>query len=55
MISSSSVVPLPDSLFGRLGPPLARLGAGASDYLHGCAAALLARRTTRTRFSLRGR
>src|SRR6516162_10263326 len=45
MISSSSVVPLPDSLFGRLGPPLARLGAGASDYLRGCATALLARRS----------
>jgi len=40
IIGRAAVVPLPDSR-----PPLARLGAGASDYLRGCAAALLARRS----------
>jgi hypothetical protein len=43
IIGRAAVVPLPDVLLGRLAPPLALLGASASDYLRGCAAALLAR------------
>jgi uncharacterized membrane protein YccC len=39
----AAVVALPQALQPRLGPPLGRLVAVASDYLRGCAAALLAR------------
>ena len=39
----AAVVPLPQNLLPRLGPPLERLVAAASDYLRGCAVALLAR------------
>jgi hypothetical protein len=40
----AAVVPLPQALQPRLGPPLACLVAAASDYLRNGAAALLARR-----------
>jgi uncharacterized membrane protein YccC len=43
IIGRAAVVPLPDSLLGRLGPLLARLGAGARDYLHESASALRSR------------
>ncbi len=39
----AAVVPLPQNLLPRLGPPLERLVAAASDYLRGCAVALIAR------------
>jgi hypothetical protein len=45
IIGRAAVVPLPDSLVGRLGPLLARLGAGASDYLRESATALRLRRS----------
>jgi len=43
IVGRAAVVPLPQDLQPRLGPPLARLIAAASDYLRGCAAALIAR------------
>jgi uncharacterized membrane protein YccC len=44
IIGRAAVAPLPDLLLGRLGPPLARFGESARDYLRGCASALLSRR-----------
>jgi uncharacterized membrane protein YccC len=43
IIGRAAVVPLPEDLQPRLGPPLGRLVAAASDYLRACAAALVAR------------
>jgi len=43
IVGRAAVDPLPRSLQPRLGPPLKRLVAAASDYLRGCAAALVAR------------
>jgi uncharacterized membrane protein YccC len=43
IVGRAAVVPLPEDLQPRLGPPLARLVATASDYLRGCASALIAR------------
>jgi hypothetical protein len=43
IIGRAAVVPLPQDLQPRLAPPLDRLVAAASEYLRGCAAALLAR------------
>jgi uncharacterized membrane protein YccC len=44
MIGRAGIVPLPDAVAARLGPPLSRLGASASEYLRASAAALAARR-----------
>ncbi len=43
IVGRAAVVPLPQTLQPRLGPPLDRLVAASADYLRGCAAALLAR------------
>jgi uncharacterized membrane protein YccC len=43
IVGRAAVVPLPQALQPRLGPPLDRLVAASADYLRGCAAALLAR------------
>ena len=43
IVGRAAVVPLPQALQPRLGPPLDRLVAAGADYLRGCAAALLAR------------
>jgi uncharacterized membrane protein YccC len=43
IVGRAAVVPLPQNLQPRLGPPLDRLVGAAADYLRGCAAALLAR------------
>jgi uncharacterized membrane protein YccC len=43
IIGCAAVAPLPDNLAQRLGPTLIRLGANASDFLHGCATALALR------------
>jgi hypothetical protein len=43
IVGRAAVVPLPQALRPRLGPPLARLVAAATDYLRGCASALFAR------------
>jgi uncharacterized membrane protein YccC len=43
MIGRAAIVPLPEAVQARLGPRLARVGETAAHYLHGCAAALLAR------------
>jgi uncharacterized membrane protein YccC len=43
IVGRAAVVPLPQALQPRLGPPLGRLVAAASDYLRSCAAALIAR------------
>jgi uncharacterized membrane protein YccC len=43
IVGRAAVDPLPPALQPRLGPPLQRLVAAASDYLRGCAAALVAR------------
>jgi Fusaric acid resistance protein-like len=43
IIGRAAVVPLPDILAQRLGPTLTRLGANASNFLHGCATALALR------------
>jgi uncharacterized membrane protein YccC len=43
IVGRAAVVPLPQDLQPRLGPPLRRLVATASDFLRGCAAALIAR------------
>jgi hypothetical protein len=43
IIGRAAVVPLPDILAQRLGPTLTRLGANASNFLHGCATALTLR------------
>jgi uncharacterized membrane protein YccC len=43
IVGRAAVVPLPQALQPRLRPPLARLVAAASDYLRGCASALIAR------------
>jgi uncharacterized membrane protein YccC len=45
IVGRAAVVPLPQELLPRLGPPLERLVATASQYLRGCAAALIARAT----------
>jgi uncharacterized membrane protein YccC len=44
IVGRAAMVPLPQALRPRLGPPLERLVASASKYLRDCAAALLARR-----------
>ena len=44
MIGRAGIVPLPDTVAARLGPPLARFGASASEFLRASAAALTARR-----------
>ena len=44
MIGRAAVVPLPETLQARLGPPLARAAETAVDYLRGSSAALIARR-----------
>jgi len=44
IIGRVGAVPLPDRIAERLGPPLARIGAAASDFLLASAAALVARR-----------
>jgi uncharacterized membrane protein YccC len=44
MIGRAAVVPLPETLQARLGPPLARTSETAADYLRGSSAALIARR-----------
>jgi uncharacterized membrane protein YccC len=43
IVGRAATVPLPHDLQPRLGPPLERLVAAASDYLRACAAALIAR------------
>jgi hypothetical protein len=43
MIERAALVPLPGEFQARIGPRFARVGEGASQYLHACAAALLAR------------
>jgi uncharacterized membrane protein YccC len=43
IVGRAAVVPLPQDLQPRLGPPLGRLVETASDYLRDCASALLAR------------
>lgn len=43
IIGRAAVAPLPDNLAQRLGPTLTRLGANASNFLHGCATALALR------------
>jgi uncharacterized membrane protein YccC len=43
IIGRASLVPLSDMLAERLGPPLARIAACASDYLHASASALASR------------
>ena len=43
MIGRAAGTPLPEAVQPRLGPRLARVGETAADYLHACAAALLAR------------
>src|SRR5260370_29598837 len=48
IVGRAAVVPLPQVLQPRLGPPLGRLVAASSEYLRGCAAALAARRTPPT-------
>ena len=45
IVGRAAVVPLPQTLQPRLGPPLDRLVTAAADYLRGCATALLARST----------
>jgi uncharacterized membrane protein YccC len=44
MIGRAAVVPLPETLQARLGPPLARVAETAVDYLRGSSAAFIARR-----------
>ncbi len=44
MMGRAAVVPLPDALQARLGPPLARALETTVDYLRGSSAALMARR-----------
>jgi hypothetical protein len=44
MIGRAAVVPLPEPLQARLGPPLARVAETAVDYLRESSAALIARR-----------
>ena len=43
IIGRAAVAPLPGIFAERLGPPLTRLGANTSDFLHGCATALALR------------
>jgi uncharacterized membrane protein YccC len=43
IVGRAAVVPLPETLQPRLGPPLGRLIAAASSYLRGCATALIGR------------
>jgi uncharacterized membrane protein YccC len=43
IVGRAAVVPLPQALQPRLGPPLGRLVAAASNYLRACASALIAR------------
>jgi uncharacterized membrane protein YccC len=43
IVGRAAVVPLPETLQPRLGPPLERLVAAASSYLRGCATALIGR------------
>jgi uncharacterized membrane protein YccC len=43
IVGRAAVVPLPQALQPRLGPPLDRLVAASADYLRGCAAALVTR------------
>jgi hypothetical protein len=43
IVGRAAVVPLPETLQPRLGPPLERLIAAASSYLRGCATALIGR------------
>jgi uncharacterized membrane protein YccC len=43
IVGRAAVVPLPQTLQPRLGPPLGRLVAAASSYLRGCATALIGR------------
>jgi uncharacterized membrane protein YccC len=43
ILGRAAVAPLPQALQPRLGPPLARLAAAASEFLHDCAFALIAR------------
>jgi hypothetical protein len=43
IVGRAASMPLPQDLQLRLGPPLRRLVAAASDFLHACAAALVAR------------
>jgi uncharacterized membrane protein YccC len=43
IVGRAAVVPLPETLQPRLGPPLGRLVAAASSYLRGCATALIGR------------
>jgi uncharacterized membrane protein YccC len=43
IVGRAAVVPLPQALQPRLGPPLDRLVAACADYLRGCAAALVTR------------
>jgi uncharacterized membrane protein YccC len=44
MIGRAAVVPIPETLQARLGPPLARVAETAVDYLRGSSAAFIARR-----------
>jgi hypothetical protein len=43
IVGRAAVVPLPQALQPRLGPPLGRLVVAASNFLQNCAAALIAR------------
>jgi uncharacterized membrane protein YccC len=43
IIGRAAIAPLPEPFVKRLNPPLTRLGESTSDYLHGCAMALVAR------------
>ena len=43
IIGRAASTPLPDAILHRLGPPLTRFGAAASDFLRGCGAALAQR------------
>jgi len=43
IVGRAAMVPLPEALQPRLGPPLDRLVAASADYLRDCATALLAR------------
>lgn len=45
IIGRTAIAPLPDIVLTPLGPPLARVGKSASDYLHESAAALASRRS----------
>ena len=46
IIGRVGMVPLPDRIAERLGPPLAQIGATASDFLSASAAALVSRRSS---------